>query len=124
MKKLIVILKDQLSFNLSSLRNADPVNDTLFFCELVESSTAHHQKKIAFGLACMRHFARALEKQAIPKRLKHKKSAILKEILVLVEKNFSHHFGNLHPFHYAVTREEALLELDDFIKQDLPFFGD
>ena len=248
MKKLIVILKDQLSFTLSSLKKADPAKDTLFLCELVESSTVHHQKKIAFGLACMRHFASALEEQgfhviyipvtkiqesstlsqeivnvyekgsyeqiiltepsewsvleevkqlqrdiplelliddrflatksefqawahqkkqlrmeyfyremrrkhhiliddagqpeggawnfdkenrkpfkkqqAIPKRLKHQKSAVLKEVLALVEKKFSHHFGNLHPFHYAVTREEALLELDDFIKQELPFFGD
>jgi deoxyribodipyrimidine photolyase-related protein len=248
MKNLIVILKDQLSFTLSSLRDADQATDTLFFCELVDSSPSHHQKKIAFGLACMQHFANALQEQgfhaiyvpvtqakktstisveiikayekgsyekvivtepsewstleeikkiqgeipleilpddrflatkdefqswahgkkqlrmeyfyremrrkhhllvdssgepeggkwnfdqenrksftrqhSIPKRLKHQKSSTLKEVLELVEKKFSHHFGILHPFHYAVTREQALLELEDFITQELPFFGD
>ena len=248
MKNLIVILKDQLSFTLSSLRDADQVTDTLFFCEWVDPSTSHHQKKIAFGLACMRHFANALQEQgfhviyvpvtqakktsvlseeiikayekgsyekvivteasewsaleeikklqgeipleiltddrflatkdefqswahekkqlrmeyfyremrrkhhllvndsgepeggrwnfdqenrkpftqqhSIPKRLKHQKSSTLKEVLELVEKKFSHHFGTLHPFHYAVTRDQALLELKDFITQELPFFGD
>jgi len=248
MKNLIVVLKDQLSFSLSSLKDAQPATDVLFFCEVVEPSISHHQKKIAFHLACMRHFAQALEEQgfevvtvpitdskhspvlideilkevqtrtyqkiimtqpsewgvfeelkklsthisiefltddrflathhdfhswaqgkkqlrmeyfyremrrkydllmnssgepeggkwnfdqenrkpltgqySIPKRLQHQKSPILREVLSLVKKEFSHHFGNLHPFHYAVTREQALLELEDFIKQELPFYGD
>ncbi|MFZ4115518.1 MAG: cryptochrome/photolyase family protein [Chthoniobacterales bacterium] len=248
MKKFIVILKDQLSFSLSSLKNAHQTTDTLFFCEFVESSPSHHQKKIAFELACMRHFASTLQEQgfqisyipftkdqkpstlieeirkaygkgsykkiiitepsewsvleeikklqrdipidilpddrflaaksdfqswangkkqlrmeyfyremrrkhyilidasgkpeggkwnfdqenrkplkgrpSFPKRLKHQKSSLLQEVLALVEKNFSHHFGTLQPFHYAVTREEALLELEDFTEYVLPFFGD
>ncbi|MBX9577622.1 MAG: cryptochrome/photolyase family protein [Chthoniobacterales bacterium] len=248
MKKLIVILKDQLSFCLSSLKCAHQATDTLFFYEFVESSPSHHQKKIAFWLACMRHFASTLQEQGFqtiyipitedekpsplieemlkvyqkghyekiiitepsewsvleeikklqrdipieilpddrflatkgdfqswangkkqlrmeyfyremrrkhhilidtsgkpeggkwnfdqenrkpfkgkpffPKRLRHQKSSLLQEVLALVEKNFSHHFGTLQPFHYAVTREEALLELEDFIQHALPFFGD
>jgi deoxyribodipyrimidine photolyase-related protein len=248
MKNLIVILKDQFSFSLSSLKDAQPATDVLFFCEVGEPSISHHQKKIAFHLACMRHFAQALKakgfhvmtiplkdskhspilideilkeiqagsyqkiimtqpsewgvfeelkklsthisiefltddrflatqedfrswaqgkkqlrmeyfyremrrkyhllvdgsgepeggkwnfdqenrktfsrQHSIPKRLQHQKSPILQEVLSLVEKKFSHHFGNLHPFHYAVTREQALLELDDFIAQELLFFGD
>jgi len=59
-----------------------------------------------------------------PKRISHKKSPVLLEVLDLVSRNFAHHFGDLYPFHYAVTREQALLELDDFIERILPKFGD
>lgn len=59
-----------------------------------------------------------------PKRLRHPKDQITKDVLTLVKTRFSHHFGNLEPFHYAVTREEALLELDHFITHLLPRFGE
>lgn len=59
-----------------------------------------------------------------PKRISHPKSAILKEVLALVARRFAHHFGRLEPFHFAVTRREALVELDDFIARILPDFGD
>ena len=59
-----------------------------------------------------------------PKRISHKKSAILKEVLSLVAEKFSDHFGDLEPFHYAITREQALIELEDFIECILPNFGD
>ena len=59
-----------------------------------------------------------------PKRLSHKKSDITHDVLTLVKQNFSHHFGDLEPFHYAVTRTQALMELDHFIEYLLPFFGD
>lgn len=61
---------------------------------------------------------------ASPPRMAHKKSAITKEVLALVKERFSHHFGTLEPFHYAVTRRQALLELDHFIRRLLPEFGD
>ena len=59
-----------------------------------------------------------------PPRISHKKSAITYEVLGLVKERFSHHFGTLEPFHYAVTREQALVELEHFIKNLLPNFGD
>jgi deoxyribodipyrimidine photolyase-related protein len=58
-----------------------------------------------------------------PKRISHKKSVILNEVLELVTKQFPDHFGTLQPFHYAVTREQAMVELDDFIERILPYFG-
>jgi len=57
-------------------------------------------------------------------RISHKKSNILYEVLSLVKENFSGHFGALEPFHYALTRAQAIMELDDFIEHILPFFGD
>jgi deoxyribodipyrimidine photolyase-related protein len=59
-----------------------------------------------------------------PLRIAHKKSEITREVLTLVKDRFSHHFGVLEPFHYAVTRQQALMELDHFIEELLPHFGD
>jgi deoxyribodipyrimidine photolyase-related protein len=58
------------------------------------------------------------------KRISHKKSEILKEVLALTKENFASHFGDLEPFHFAVTRSQALIELDQFIEEILPKFGD
>lgn len=59
-----------------------------------------------------------------PPRLSHKKSSLTKEVLQLVKERFTHHFGRLEPFHYAVTRSQAIIELDHFIEGLLPYFGD
>lgn len=59
-----------------------------------------------------------------PKRLSHKKSAITRSVLQLVNKHFSGHFGTLEPFHFAVNRAQALMELRHFIDELLPNFGD
>ncbi len=58
------------------------------------------------------------------KRISHKKSAITHEVLALVKQHFSHHFGTLEPFHFAVTHQQAMLELEHFITHLLPNFGD
>jgi len=249
---LRLILADQLSESLASLKEADKKSDVIFFCEVMKEATyvPHHPKKIAFLFAAMRHFAETLQEQGfkvryiklddpvntgslngeiaravkelepqkisltapgewrvlkmmteweglldipveiledtrflcnqsefnlwtkgkkqlrmeffyremrkkfhilidpdgkpvggewnydkenrkppksgmtIPKRLTHKKSQITNEVLKLVEKLFSHNFGNLTPFNYAVTRPQALMELDHFIDKVLPYFGD
>lgn len=57
------------------------------------------------------------------KRISHKKSDILKNVLELVHNNFNEHFGDLEPFCYAMTRDQALMELDHFIDRILPYFG-
>jgi deoxyribodipyrimidine photolyase-related protein len=49
---------------------------------------------------------------------------ITKEVLDLVADKFGDHFGDLEPFHFAVTREEALRALNRFIEERLPNFGD
>ena len=59
-----------------------------------------------------------------PQRIIHKKSPILIKVLELVAHNFSDHFGTLNPFDYAVTRDQALLELDHFTEYILPDFGE
>ena len=61
------VLGDQLSFNLSSLRDMDREKDLVLMVEAYEECiyVKHHVKKIAFLLSAMRHFAKALESKGI-----------------------------------------------------------
>jgi deoxyribodipyrimidine photolyase-related protein len=63
--KLILILGDQLSTNLSALRGADKHIDTIFMCEVMAEATyvKHHKKKLALILAAMRAFSGNLQAQ-------------------------------------------------------------
>lgn len=59
-----------------------------------------------------------------PRRIRHAKDAITKSVLALVEERFADHMGSLGSFHYAVTAEQAQMELQQFIDEILPNFGD
>lgn len=63
MKTLRLILGDQLSTSISSLKNCDQENDIVFMCEVMEEATyvKHHKKKIVFLFSAMRHFAEELK---------------------------------------------------------------
>jgi len=62
--KLVLVLGDQLSTNLASLKVADRTRDRVLMAEVAEEATyvRHHKKKIAFLFAAMRHFAEALQR--------------------------------------------------------------
>lgn len=57
--RLILILGDQLTPDITSLRNADPTRDIVLMAEVTQEATyvRHHKKKIAFLFSAMRHFA-------------------------------------------------------------------
>jgi deoxyribodipyrimidine photolyase-related protein len=59
----------------------------------------------------------------IPKPFSVSTDAVTEEILELVRETFPGHFGDLHPFYFAVTREQALAALTLFIDQRLTDFG-
>lgn len=61
--KLILVLGDQLSADLSALSAANKAEDIVVMAEVVAEATyvKHHPKKIAFIFAAMRNFARALQ---------------------------------------------------------------
>ena len=61
-RQLILILGDQLSSAISSLKGADPKQDRIVMAEVREEATyvKHHKKKIAFLFSAMRHFSQAL----------------------------------------------------------------
>src|SRR6056297_3809354 len=58
------------------------------------------------------------------KPLRFAPDAITAEVLDLVESRFGDNFGTLRPFHYAVTRADALRALDHFATHLLAGFGD
>ncbi len=49
---------------------------------------------------------------------------ITEEVLTLVDNRFADNFGTLRPFHFAVTRGQALRALDHFVTHLLEGFGD
>ena len=60
----------------------------------------------------------------IPKPYRTNIDDLTYEVIELVSKSFSEHFGDLYPFYFAVTRSEALKVLDHFIEDRLIHFGD
>ena len=62
-KRLVLILGDQLSEGLSALREADKASDLIVMSEVLDETgyVPHHPKKIALVLSAMRHFAGELE---------------------------------------------------------------
>ena len=62
MVRLVPVLGDQLSHDLSALAAADKTRDVVVMAEVADEASyvPHHPKKIALVLAAMRHFAEAL----------------------------------------------------------------
>ena len=62
MSTLRLILGDQLSPEISSLKDADKSRDIILLCEVFDEAVyvKHHQKKIAFLFSAMRHFSASL----------------------------------------------------------------
>ncbi len=59
-----------------------------------------------------------------PQRPRFAPDAITRDVIDLVSARFGDHFGDLEPFGWAVTRQDALAALDHFIADCLPLFGD
>ena len=60
----------------------------------------------------------------IPKTYTAKPDAITNQVMQLVADKFDKHFGDLEPFYFAITRDQALHALDQFIFERLKNFGD
>jgi len=59
----------------------------------------------------------------IPTPYRETPDPITREVMAFVAERFPDHFGDLDPFHYAVTRKGALAALDHFIETRLANFG-
>jgi deoxyribodipyrimidine photolyase-related protein len=59
---IVLILGDQLSLRISSLRDRKPMNTVILMAEVMTENTyaPHHKKKLVFVLSAMRHFAEEL----------------------------------------------------------------
>ena len=59
----------------------------------------------------------------IPKPYSSDADGISQEVIDMVAEHFSEHFGDLDPFYFAVTRDQALQALNLFIEHRLKDFG-
>lgn len=59
----------------------------------------------------------------VPDIVTFEPDAITEEVMELVQDNFGDHFGDMDNFSYAVTRNQALQLLDEFIDERLADFG-
>ncbi|MGB0844393.1 MAG: cryptochrome/photolyase family protein [Alphaproteobacteria bacterium] len=64
------------------------------------------------------------ENLIVPETYKAEPDKISAHVIKLVEQHFPDHFGDVYPFHFAVTRDQALSALDQFIAKRLHKFGD
>lgn len=60
----------------------------------------------------------------VPKTYMSEPDDVTRKVMDLVAERFDNHFGDLEPFHFAVTREQALQALQQFIAERLSHFGD
>ena len=60
----------------------------------------------------------------IPETYKSDPDNITASVSDLVASEFGDHFGDIYPFHFAVTRKQALIAFHQFIEQRLVLFGD
>ena len=60
----------------------------------------------------------------VPPHYTSKPDDITRQVIALVDEKFPDHFGDLTPFHFAVTRQEALMALEQFVQKRLAQFGD
>lgn len=60
----------------------------------------------------------------LPSPMRTEPDDITSDVLNLVSDRFADHFGDLEPFWFGVTRDQALAALDHFIAAALPDFGD
>ena len=60
----------------------------------------------------------------LPERDRFPPDTVTREVMALVADRCAEHFGDLEGFGWAVTREDALRALRDFIDRGLPSFGD
>ena len=67
MTTLRLVLGDQLTRQLSSLRELDPAHDVVLMVEVQAEATyvPHHQQKLVFIFSAMRHFAEALRDEGL-----------------------------------------------------------
>ena len=60
----------------------------------------------------------------VPDTYTAKTDDITDEVMAMVADKFDNHFGDLEPFYFAVTRDQALYALNKFIDERLINFGD
>ena len=61
--------------------------------------------------------------QNVPTAVSYQPDTVTREVIQLINKHFADHPGKLDDFNWPVTRNQALIALQDFIDNRLPQFG-
>ena len=78
----------------------------------------------ANGISINDNRKRLPEGLPVPKCPRFPPDATTRDVMALVGAGFADHFGDLEPFGWAVTREDALRALHSFVRTCLADFGD
>lgn len=122
MSKLCVILGDQLSRDISSLREIDKEQDTILMAEVIEEASYvhHHTHKLVLIFSAMRYFARELSSlgyHVIYTRLNEKDNS--GSISGEIKRHFNHdHIILTEPGEYRLKKEISQISLPITILED------
>ncbi len=112
MSSLRLILGDQLSESISSLKGFNFESDIILMCEVWNEASyvKHHKKKIAFLFSAMRHFAWTLQQQGyeveyIKLDASDNTGSFTGEVKRFLEKHIADHIIITHPSEYRVLEE-------------------
>ena len=129
MKKLVLILGDQLDINSPVLKNLNPKTDRVVMIESADEAKYvwSHKAKIALFLSAMRHFAKQLEELGVPLQyIKQSPKSIGDKLRAIIENEKCTHLVCLEPGEYRLKCEiEALaseLNIELEMQEDPHFY--
>ncbi|MBU3636864.1 cryptochrome/photolyase family protein [Polynucleobacter sp. es-MAR-4] len=115
MKKLVLILGDQLDINSPVLKNLNPKTDQVVMIESANEAEYvwSHKAKIVLFLSAMRHFAKQLEEFGVPLQYIHQSPKSISDTLrdIIAKEKYTHLIC-LEPGEYRLKCEIELLASD------------
>ena len=109
-RNLCIVLGDQLSQNITSLKNLKPEQDKILMMEVVNEATYvnHHKKKLILIFSAMRHFAESLKKQGytvIYSKIDNSSNTFTEELVKHCKNTKPQKIVITHPGEYRVLQE-------------------
>ena len=130
-RNLCIVLGDQLSQNITSLKNFRPEQDKILMMEVVNEATYvnHHKKKLILIFSAMRHFAESLKKQeytVIYSKINNSSNTFTEELVKHYKNTKPQKIVITHPGEYRVLQEiekwKKILKIPISIVDDDRFF--
>jgi deoxyribodipyrimidine photolyase-related protein len=129
LKKLVLVLGDQLDINSPVLKNLNPKTDRVVMIESADEAKYvwSHKAKIALFLSAMRHFAKQLGELGVPLQyIKQSPKSIGDKLRAIIENEKCTHLVCLEPGEYRLKCEiEALaseLNIELEMQEDPHFY--
>ena len=130
-RNLCIVLGDQLSQNITSLKNLRKEDDKILMMEVVNEATYvnHHKKKLILIFSAMRHFAEDLKKQGytvIYSKINNSSNTFTEELVKQCKNTKPKKIVITHPGEYRVLQEikkwKKIVKIPVSIVEDERFF--